>query len=380
MTVMLIFLSGLSCIGLFYIFSPQFGGRHNHDRMSRMRQSDHFYRGRFRNIERTSLLGSLTNRIKAVFDFAIPRGERIPTRPIPIVPLIVDENDPSCRVFWLGHSTVLIRLEGKTIVTDPVISHRASPLSLAGPKSFFDTSSVSPDRLSEIHVMVITHDHYDHLDYPAIKLLDQRTCHYVVPLGVGSHLEAWGVSPEKIHECDWWDTVTIDGITLTATPSRHFSGRGPFDRFKTLWAAFVIQGGDKCFFFGGDSGYGAGFKEIGDRFGPFDMTFLECGAYSPYWPNIHMLPEDAVRAHIDLKGKGLMPIHWARFNLSVHDWTEPVDRLLCKAAKEGVTVLTPQIGQSYDLETTLETPRWWRCWEKDCDPEQGIPVDGYPAE
>lgn len=355
-----IFLCMIAGFGAFYGMSPQFGGRHHPDRKTRMAASEHFHKGRFKNLHRTPLLGSLPNRLKAVMDYAVLRGERIPSRDIPVVPLVLDDQETASRVFWLGHSTVLIRLAGKTVLTDPVLSHRASPLKVAGPKSFYNPASVSPERLSRIDVMVITHDHYDHLDYKAIRTLDGRTRAYVVPLGVGSHLEAWGVRPDKIHECDWWEKVEVDGIFFTAAPTRHFSGRGPFDRFKTLWAAFVIERAGKRLFFGGDSGYDPCFEEIGNRLGPFDLTFLECGAYSPYWPNVHMLPEDAVKAHGELKGRVLMPIHWARFNLSVHDWTEPVERLLARSEKDGVRVATPMIGKGYDVDGDPETTRWWR--------------------
>lgn len=377
--LLIILLCMFTGLGFFYRLSPQFGGRPNPERKERMIQSNHFRKGRFWNLSLTPLLGSLPNRLKAVIDYAIMRGERTPARDIPVVPLVVNRDETMLRVFWLGHSTVLILMDGKTILTDPVLSHRASPLRVAGPKSFYNPFSVSPERLSQIDVMVITHDHYDHLDYKAIRKLDGRTRSYVVPLGVGSHLEAWGVRPDKIHECDWWERVERDGISFTATPTRHFSGRGPFDRFKTLWAAFVIEGAGKRLFFGGDSGYDQGFEEIGARLGPFDLTFLECGAYSPYWPNIHMVPEDTVRAHADLKGKVLIPIHWARFNLSVHDWTEPVERLLAQASKDGVAVVTPMIGQAYDLDGALETPRWWKMTDQDNGRESGIRVDGYPA-
>lgn len=354
-------------IALFILLSPQFGGRHSADRLNRIRQSPNYKNGRFRNQSSTPLLGSLPNRLKAVLDYALARGERVPEKPVPVKPLdlrLLESKEPdSCRIFWLGHSCLLIQLDGKNIVADPVLSHRASPLALAGPKSFYDQGLVSPEHIPDIHIMIISHDHYDHLDYKAIRALDKKTKHYVVPLGLASHLESWGVVPEKIHECDWGETVCMDGISLTATPSRHFSGRRPFDRFKTLWASFVIEGAGKKLFFGGDSGYGQGFTSIGEAYGPFDLTFLECGAYSKYWPNIHMLPEHTVQAHLDLKGRALMPIHWARFNLSLHSWTEPVERLLVQAKKNGVTVVTPMIGQGFDPDQELPDNHWWESYE-----------------
>ncbi|MBU1168624.1 MAG: MBL fold metallo-hydrolase [Proteobacteria bacterium] len=350
-------------IGAFLFLSPQLGGGHSSHRLERIRSSSHYRRGRFRNQESTALLGSLPNRLLAVLDFALTRNKRFPEKPIPVEPLDTRTLEAalpgSCRIFWLGHSCLLIQLDGKNIVTDPVLSRRASPLVVAGPKSFYDQGLVSPLKLPEIHIMVISHDHYDHLDIKAIRALDKKTRHYVVPLGLGSHLESWGVLPEKIHECDWEESVCIDGITLTATPSRHFSGRGPFDRFKTLWASFVIEGAGKRLFFGGDSGYDQGFMKIGESYGPFDLTFLECGAYSKYWPNIHMLPEQTVQAHQDLKGRALMPIHWARFNLSIHSWTEPVERLLAKAGQDNVRVVTPMIGQGFDLDGDMPDSAWW---------------------
>lgn len=262
-------------------------------------------------------------------------------------------------IFRLGHSTMLIRLNGEYILLDPVFSERASPVQWAGPKRFHPTP-IEIDELPAIKAVVISHDHYDHLDEAAIKLLAEKTEQFITPLNVGKYLNKWGVAETKIVELNWWQSTSFDGINLTATPAQHFSGRGLFDRDKTLWASWVIQSDNAKLFFSGDSGYFDGFKEIGERYGPFDITMIETGAYNELWSEIHMLPEQSLQAHIDLKGKAMLPIHNGTFDLSLHDWYEPLEKISVLAAKQQIKLLTPIFGEEVKVDNPMPSQAWWR--------------------
>ncbi|MBF0186366.1 MAG: MBL fold metallo-hydrolase [Magnetococcales bacterium] len=268
--------------------------------------------------------------------------------------------DGATHVTWMGHSTLLIELDGKTVLLDPVFSSNASPFSWLPPRSFYPEMPISPEAIDHVDAVVISHDHYDHLDMHSIKALADKTDRFIVPLAVGGHLRRWGIAEEKITELGWWKSTTLDSITLTATPTRHFSGRSLMDKNRTLWAGWAIRGRDNTLYFGGDSGFFPGFKEIGERLGPFDLTMLECGAYDPAWPNIHMFPEQTAQAHIDLRGKALMPIHWSRFDLALHPWNASVERLETAARKQNLTIVTPRIGQRFAMNGELPATAWWR--------------------
>ncbi|HSX34551.1 MAG TPA: MBL fold metallo-hydrolase, partial [Candidatus Saccharimonadales bacterium] len=232
------------------------------------------------------------------------------------------------QLVWLGHSASLIRLEGKTLLLDPMLSKAASPVQFAGPKRF-SKPPISAEELPHIDAVLISHDHYDHLDYETIKKLRAKTTKFFVPLGVAAHLQRWGVQTSQIVELDWWDSAPFEGLTLACTPARHFSGRGLNDRFKTLWCSWVIEspGTKTKLFFSGDTGYGPHFKQIGKKYGPFDLTLLECGQYDKRWANIHMQPEQTFTAFQDLRGKRLMPLHWGAFSLALHSWVDSVERV-----------------------------------------------------
>ncbi len=208
--------------------------------------------------------------------------------------------------------------------------------------------------------ILVTHDHYDHLDYGTVLTLMEKTRFFVMPLGVGAHLLRWGVPKEKIVELDWWEEAIVDGVTVRAVPSQHFSGRALTDRQKTLWAGWIIRDAHANVFFGGDSGYFPGFKTIGEKHGPFDLTLLDSGQYNPLWPSVHMFPEQSVQAHKDLRGKVFMPIHWSAFTLSLHSWTDPAERAVIAAEKEGITMVTPIIGERFNILTDRPTTKWWR--------------------
>jgi len=257
---------------------------------------------------------------------------------------------------WIGHSTVLIEIDGKRFLSDPVWSKKLSPF---GPVRFFDPP-ITLDRIPELDGVIVSHDHLDHLDRETIKRLGKRGVAFYVPLGVGHHLDSWGIPNDQINELDWWDQVSVGkNHVLIATPARHFSGRGLFDRNTTLWSSWIIKGKEHTVFFGGDGGMWPGFKDIGDNYGPFDLSLLQIGAYSSSWKNIHMFPEEAVQAHLDLKAEVLLPIHWGSFNLAFHTWTDPIERLLVSAREKNIKLSVPCPGQHVCSPHISVNADWW---------------------
>jgi L-ascorbate metabolism protein UlaG (beta-lactamase superfamily) len=268
--------------------------------------------------------------------------------------------DTGLRVTWLGHSTLLVELDGRRVLVDPVWGERASPFSFAGPRRFYAPPLAIAD-LPPLDAVIISHDHYDHLDYPSIVALATLDVPFVVPLGVGAHLEGWGVSPARITELDWWGEHRVGDLRLVATPARHFSGRSMVmaDKDHTLWAGWALIGPEHRVFFSGDSAMFPGFAEIGERLGPFDLTMMESGAYNALWADVHMGPEQAVEAHRMLRGRVLLPVHWGLFDLALHGWTEPIERVLAAAAPHGIVVATPRPGDSVEPGAMVPQSRWW---------------------
>jgi L-ascorbate metabolism protein UlaG (beta-lactamase superfamily) len=263
-------------------------------------------------------------------------------------------------VIWFGHSSFLIKINGKNILVDPVFSLRASPVQYAGSKSYPGTMVYNISDFPELDAVIISHDHYDHLDYNSILALKSKTKMFCVPLGVSEHLLRWGVDENKIHEFDWWESEAImPGFELISTPARHFSGRG-FTRNKTLWSSYVLKTETTRIFIGGDSGYDGTFKKVGEQYGPFDIVMLECGQYDVQWPYIHMMPEQTVQASIDLKAQILMPVHWGKFTLALHPWREPITRAIGKANALNVKVATPKIGEPVILSDAIPQEMWWK--------------------
>ncbi len=262
------------------------------------------------------------------------------------------------RITWLGHSTMLIEIDGRRVLTDPVFSERSGPSSYVGPRRFHPPP-IPLASLPPLDAVLISHDHYDHLDDETITALAETVPRFLVPLGVGAHLAYWGVPEDRIVELDWWDEEVVEGLRLVATPARHFSGRGLLDRDATLWASWAIVGPEHRVFFSGDTGMHPAFEEIGQRLGPFDATMLEVGAYNALWRDVHLGPEQAVRAHQLLGGGFFLPIHWGTFNLAYHSWVEPGERLLVALRAEGVAGAIPRQGQSVEPASPPPLERWW---------------------
>jgi len=257
-----------------------------------------------------------------------------------------------------------VEIDGRRVLIDPVWGKRASPSSFFGPARFYEP----PARLEQLPVpdaVLLTHDHFDHLDLPSIRAIKDWKTRFVAPLGLGAHLEAWGVPPERISELDWWDELTLDGLTLACVPARHFSGRS-FIRNRTLWCGWALIGPEHRLYNSGDTAYFDGFKAIGAKYGPFDASCFEMGAYDPAWPDVHIGPEQAARAWADVRGGLLLPVHWGTFALAPHAWMEPVERLLLAAAEAKIPLSIPRPGQSVEPASPPPLERWWpqHPWER----------------
>lgn len=342
-------------IALFLNLSPQFGGSLSREDAKNLKKSKNFKNGKFRNEVEVSMmsdikLGSIVNGFK--------NKDTIPKRELPIDNYLIG-NGEKTKVVWFGHSSLLVEIDGKNILIDPMLSERPSPVPIFVKRRFGSKLPINIEEINKIDAVLISHDHYDHLDYKTIKVIKNKVGMFYVPLAVGSHLRSWGVKQEKIVELDWWQEAMLDDIAITATPSQHFSGRGLFNRNSTLWCSWVIKGTKSNLFFSGDTGYHKGFKEIGEKYGPFDLTMMECGQYNDIWPNIHMVPEQTVQAHKDLKGKVLLPIHWSAFKLSTHSWNDPAKRVTVAAKKLGVTAITPKIGEEVIVGEKTIFESWW---------------------
>jgi len=292
---------------------------------------------------------------KGLMALLFPQKGKNPQKVLPSVKLdqklLVEDS-----FVWLGHSTLMMNISGKKVLVDPVF-FKASPVSFFG-KPFKVEHPTMVDDVSEVDVVIISHDHYDHLDAKAIKALNDKVAHFWVPLGIGSHLQKWGVSADKIKEFDWYEGASLDDVKLTLAPSRHFSGRGLTNRFATLWGGWIIEGVQTKVYVSGDGGYSEEFKKIGENYGPFDIAFLESGAYNENWAEIHMFPEQSVQAGVDVKAKVLFPVHWGKFDLALHQWTTPIKRFLAEADKQDQQVATPIIGEVFTLDDVPQTD-WW---------------------
>ncbi|TXK52155.1 hypothetical protein FVR03_01670 [Pontibacter qinzhouensis] len=349
---------------IFMNVSPQFGGKPTTAQQASFKELSYYDDGKFQNQVPTSMDMSFGETVSTMRDFIKGDPSRQPSHQLPVHKLdslsIADRSADEARLTWFGHSAFLLELEGKNILLDPMLGESPSPVPFFGSKRYAADIPIDVAKLPHIDAVIISHDHYDHLDYSSIQKLKDKVDAFYTPLGVGAHLAAWGIDEKKIHEMKWGDEATHGGFTFICTPARHFSGRGLFDRFSTLWASWVIKSGSKNLYFSGDSGYGPHFKEIGEKYGPFDIAMMECGQYNERWENIHMFPEQTVQAFLDVQGKLLMPIHWGAFSLALHSWTDPIERASAKAKELNVNMATPRIGETIDLNQTASyTTRWW---------------------
>lgn len=326
--------------------------------IKQIQQSSNYSKGAFNNIEHTAMLAEDASFFNMTKDLISGNKNRIPNKLIPSVKSNLNHLNEDT-ITWLGHSSYHIYFSGKHILVDPVFSGAAAPFSFMI-KAFEGSNNYQPDDFEKIDVLILTHDHYDHLDYYTLLKLKAKIKHIYCSLGVASHLTYWGFNANDIHELDWWQSKQIDDeIKLTATPARHFSGRG-IKRAQTLWSSFVLEGNQRKLFLGGDSGYGKHFIDIGNKFGSFDLAILECGQYNEKWPVIHMQPEETVQAGIDLGAKTILPVHWGKFALAYHDWDEPINRFTQKANALNINHITPQIGEGYAFDKPHETKVWWK--------------------
>ncbi len=351
----------LLMITLFLNLSPQFGKGADKNQKIEYANSGHYENGKF------------VNRVPAVMDINYwelikkwiqGSPNRQPDQNIQvnkIDSLSILNSDPLVtQLTWFGHSAFLLEMDGKKILIDPMFGDTPSPHPWLGSKRYSNELPINIEKLPFIDFVIFSHDHYDHLDYGSIQKLKDKVGLFYVPLGVGNHLHSWGVPKEKIHELNWWETTNFEHINLICTPARHFSGRGLFDRGSTLWCSWVIQGKNDTIFFSGDSGYDIHFKEIGDKYGPFDISLMECGQYNEDWKAIHMMPEETVQAAIDLKSKLMLPIHWGAFTLAFHDWNEPVERVTKKAKELNIDITTPKIGEPILIgDQNYPVEKWW---------------------
>lgn len=325
-----------------------------------IQKSKHYQAGAFNNIEPTVMLTEEATFFKMSKDFLFTNANRVPKNVIPHE--ITNLNEVSFNednITWLGHSSYHLYFAGKHILVDPVFSGYASPFSFMI-KAFEGSNVYQAHHFDNIDMLVLTHDHYDHLDYHTLLKLKPKIKSIYCSLGVASHLVYWGFDPQKINEFDWWQSQQInDEIKLTATPARHFSGRS-LKRAQTLWSSFVLESSKRKLFLGGDSGYGNHFSDIKNKFGNIDLAILECGQYNEKWPMIHMTPEQTVQAGIDLGAKIILPVHWGKFALAYHNWDESINRFTVKANELSVKYITPKIGERYSFDKPIITSNWWK--------------------
>ena len=328
--------------------------------LARVKSSANYYDGTFHNQSPTEITLKEASFFKMMRDFLNKPESATPKKIVPSVKTDL-KSLPSEKpaIVWFGHSSYFIKYRNINVLIDPVFSGNASPVS-AFAKSFPGSDIYTTADFPGIDIMILTHDHYDHLDYKTILQFANKVKHFYVSLGVESHLKYWGIAADRITSFDWWDSkLTPEGFQLTSTPARHFSGRS-FTRNKTLWSSFILKMDEYSIFIGGDSGYDRHFKEIGSKFGPFDIVFLESGQFNKLWPYIHLLPEETVTAAKDLKAKLLLPVHWGKFALAFHDWDEPIKRVLKEAKLQKVNVTTPMIGEAFCLGEAYPEKEWWK--------------------
>ena len=349
---------------LFIKLSPEFGGKPTSEQKEAFAQLDYYEEGVFTNLIPTSMDMSFGNIASVLRDFiqGIPNSTPDFSLPVESVDFldIATHTDSITQVTWFGHSAILLEIDGLRVFLDPMLGNVPAPHPWLGNDRFNKELPISIEQLPPIDAVLISHDHYDHLDYGSVQKLKEKVKDFYVPLGVGAHLRRWGIAEGAIHELNWWEEISHGGLNLIFAPTRHFSGRGITDRNATLWGSWVIRGKSDNLYFSGDGGYGPHFQEIGERYGPFDLAMMECGQYDERWAQIHMMPEETAQAAVDVQAKRLMPIHWGAFRLALHSWTDPVERVTAKAAQLQIPVVAPKIGETFVVDSPSPPSEvWW---------------------
>lgn len=339
----------------------QFGGKLTKELEKQYAQSPNWKDGKFQNLTTTTMEFSFQSIPHLLYKQFFDKKGREPKQPLSVVPFdkekFLSAEKPA--FIWYGHSVLLMRLAGKTILIDPMLGPDAAPIAPIGTKRFSENTLQLIDEFPPIDVVLLTHDHYDHLDLESIEKLKPKVKRYVVGMGVKRHLERWEIPSEMVTEMDWWNAETEGKVSITYTPTRHFSGRGLTDREKSLWGGWVLKTHEHSIYFSGDGGYGEHFKEVGQRLGPFDIGFMECGQYNKYWSQIHMFPEESVLAAIDAGVKEAAAVHWAGFTLAQHTWKDPIERFTASAKQKGLPAISPKLGEQFTPGKAEGEKKWW---------------------
>ena len=343
-----------------FMQQPPFGKFPSGQRLERIKRSPNYKDGQFQNIHHTPNLAEGVSMLSVMRKFFFGKSKRnkpsgiLPSKKTDLLHLDPGENI----IVWFGHSSYFIQVNRKKILVDPVFSGSASPLSFTT-NSFPGADVYTTEDFPELDYLFVTHDHWDHLDYKTVMKLKPKVKQVITGLGTAAHLERWGYDMNKVVEKDWNEAVILEkGFIVNTVPARHFAGR-TFKRNTAIWTSFVLQTPSMKLFLGGDSGYDTHFADIGNKFGPFDLAILECGQYNEYWKYIHMMPEGVVQAGIDLKAKRILPVHWAKFSLALHDWDDSIKRVVAEAEKKGMPLIHPMIGEKVDLENFAASTNWW---------------------
>jgi L-ascorbate metabolism protein UlaG (beta-lactamase superfamily) len=363
LVVLVVVAAGLAAAGAYVLAQPPFGARMAGARLERAKANPQYRDGRFVNVQPEAKTTPADLGAYAVRQFS-GSEVRVPPAPLPVVQvdpaaLAAAPSPGGLRAFWIGHASTYVEIDGVRVLLDPVFAERVSPVPV-GPTRFHPPP-IALAALPPIDAVLVSHDHYDHLDMATVQHLAGRGTRFFVPLGIGAHLERWGVPAAQVEEMEWWQRRSWRGLDIVCTPTRHYSGRGLGDRSATLWSSWSVLGPRHRFFYSGDTGYSTHFKEIGDRLGPFDIAFVKIGAYGPgaAWTDIHMPPEQAVQAHRDVRARRLFPVHWSTFNLAYHDWDEPIRRTAAAARRTGVELVTPRLGEWVDADRAFASTPWW---------------------
>lgn len=344
-------------------FTPSFGADLSTKQKNLFKKYENFAQGKFNNRKAVPEKITFSRFIELGYKYLTTKVVNgTPNKPPEV--MAIDSfalvNNDRTQLFWMGHSTFLLQHLGKTILFDPMFGEVPAPFDFLGNKRFNLKLPIKAEDLPKIDYVIFSHDHYDHLDYKSILQIKGKVERFLVPLGVGNHLEKWGVKKDKITELNWWENIRYDNLNFICTPAQHFSGRKFSNSQETLWASWVVQFNEASIYFSGDSGYDTHFKSIGDKYGPFNLSLLECGQYNDLWPDIHMFPEETVQAGIDLRSEKIIPIHWGAFKLAMHPWNDPVKRVLIEGKKRGINIEIPKIGERIVLDTlNLFEERWW---------------------